>query len=67
MNNKNTYSGSTKKSYPEAGKKSGHVVAVKSSDKGQNLIRPLETMGNPYPVCQICKENLDILCLTVGR
>ena len=51
--------GSTKKSYPEVGKKSENVAPVKSSDKGQTSNQTMSKDRKPRsfaPVCHYCKK-----------
>ena len=57
--NKNRSFGSTKKSYPEVGKKSENVAPEKSSDKGQTSSQTMSMDRKPksfVPVCHYCKK-----------
>ena len=57
--NKNRFFGSTKKSYPEIGKKSENVAPEKSSDKGQTSNQTMSKDRKPRsfaPVCHYCKK-----------
>ena len=67
--NKSRSFGSTKKSYPKVGKKSKNVAPERSSDKGQTSNQTMSKDRKPRsfaPVCHYCKQNLGMLCLTVG-
>ena len=57
--NKNRSFGSTKKSYPEVGKKTENVAPEKSSDKGQTSNQTMSNDRKPRsfaPVCYYCKK-----------
>ena len=57
--NKSRSFGSTKKSYPEAGKKFENVAPEKSSDKGQTSNQTMSKDRKPRsfaPVCHYCKK-----------
>ena len=66
--NKSRHFGSTKKYYPEVGKKSENVAPEKSSDKGQTSNKKMSKDRKPRsyaPVCHYYKI-WGMLCLTVG-
>ena len=57
--NKSRLFGSTKKSYPEVGKKSKNVAPEKSSDKGQTSNQTMSKDRKPRsfaPVSHYCKQ-----------
>ena len=58
--NKSRSFGSTRKSYPEVGKKSENVAPEKSSDKGQTSNQTMSKDRKPRsfaPVCHYCKKS----------